>query len=72
MALSIVAIGNPGAGKSTILNGIAGAILFKSGISFGEGLTYQLDEKENSRGKFLDTPGLADNARREEAGKAIL
>ena len=71
MALSIVAIGNPGAGKSTILNGIAGEILFKSGISIGDGLTYQLDEKENSRAKFLDTPGLADNARREEAGKAI-
>ena len=71
MAASIIVIGNPGAGKSTILNGLAGEVLFKSGISIGDGLTYQLDERENSRGTFFDTPGLADNTHREAAGKAI-
>ena len=71
MAASIIVIGNPGAGKSTILNGLAGEVLFKSGISIGDGLTYQLDERENARGTFFDTPGLADNTHREAAGKAI-
>ena len=50
---SIIVIGNPGAGKSTILNGLAGEVLFESGISIGDGLTYQLDERENARGTFL-------------------
>ena len=31
MATSIIAIGNPGAGKSTILNSLAGERIFKSG-----------------------------------------
>ena len=71
MAAKIIVIGNPGAGKSTILNGLAGEILFKSGISIGDGMTYQLDERENERGTFFDTPGLADNTLREAAGNAI-
>lgn len=68
---SIIAIGNPGAGKSTILNALAGEVLFKSGISFGHGLTYQLDERKNNRGTFFDTPGLSDDTYREVARKAI-
>ena len=71
MATSIIVIGNPGAGKSTILNGLAGEVLFTSGISLGNGLTYQLDEKRNEKGIFFDTPGLADDTHRESAGKAI-
>jgi len=71
MAVSIVAIGNPGVGKSTTLNALAGEHLFNSGISFGSGMTYQLDERINSRGRFFDTPGLADDTYREAAGKAI-
>ena len=71
MAVSIVAIGNPGVGKSTTLNALAGEHLFNSGISFGSGMTYQLDERTNSRGRFFDTPGLADDTYREAAGQAI-
>ena len=71
MAASIIVIGNPGAGKSTILNSLAGENLFKSGVSIGDGLTYQLDERENYRGTFYDTPGLADNTHRKAAGIAI-
>ena len=67
----IIAIGNPGAGKSTFLNALAGETVFKSGINIGSGLTYQLDVKINDKGKFLDTPGLADEELRKEAGKAI-
>ena len=71
MVTSIIVIGNPGAGKSTILNGLAEEVLFTSGISLGSGLTYQLDEKRNEKGIFFDTPGLADDTHREAAGKAI-
>ena len=71
MAASIIVIGNPGAGKSTVLNGLAREILFKSGISLGNGLTYQLDERKNEEGTFFDTPGLADDTHREAAGEAI-
>ena len=67
----IIAVGNPGAGKSTLLNSLGGEVLFKSGLNIGGGLTYQLDEKKNKNGHFLDTPGLADESLRKEAGKAI-
>ena len=67
----IIAVGNPGSGKSTVLNSLAGTVLFKSGVSFGRGLTYQLDEVENKNGYFLDTPGLADEELRKQAGEAI-
>ena len=67
----MIAIGNPGAGKSTVLNSLSGEVLFESGISIGCGLTYQLDEKANSRGVYFDTPGLADNKLRAKAGQAI-
>ena len=36
-------IGNPGTGKSTILNGLIGRLAFKSGVSYGSGMTYQFD-----------------------------
>ena len=91
--VGIIAIGNPGAGKSTILNSLAEEVLFKvwiknlcfgfefflthmscifqSGYSVGSGLTFQLDIRENKNGKFFDTPGLADEEKRKQAGKAI-
>jgi hypothetical protein len=71
MVTSIIAIGNPGAGKSTILNALAGERIFKSGISFGQGLTYELDKGSNIRGNFYDTPGLADDSLRKKAAEAI-
>ena len=67
----IIAVGNPGAGKSTILNSLAEEVLFKSGVSVGKGMTYKLDEAENKNGHFLDTPGLADEELRKKAGEAI-
>lgn len=40
---TFLVIENPGVGKSTILNGLLGGPLFRSGLSFGRGMTYQLD-----------------------------
>ena len=77
---SIIAIGNPGSGKSTTLNYLAQKFVFKSGPSIGSGLTYKLDEEEVrvtcSNGKtvqitFYDTPGLNDAGKRVAAGEAI-
>ena len=68
---SLLFVGNPGSGKSTCLNSLAQEHLFKSGESYGGGLTYQLDKKIRGRVQYIDTPGLADKKLREEAGKAI-
>ena len=64
-------IGNPGTGKSTLANCVANQFLFKSGVSLGHGLTFQLDLKEHKGITYLDTPGLADIKLREQAAKAI-
>ena len=71
MSVKIIAVGNPGAGKSALLNSLGGEVLFKSGVNFGGGITYKLDEKKNENGHFLDTPGLADEGLRKAAGEAI-
>ena len=69
---AIIAVGNPGAGKSTTLNYLAGEVLFKSGDSFGGGLTSELNVGVSRDFEiFYDTPGLADLTLRKAAGKAI-
>ncbi len=65
-------IGNPGVGKSTLLNGLVGQAVFKSGVSFGEGLTKILQLHESRPGRWYgDTPGLADTAMRQKAAEEI-
>ena len=65
-------VGNPGTGKSTLLNGLAQKVLFKNGMSFGEGMTQTLQMAEIADGKFLgDTPGLFDVSLRKQAAEAI-
>ena len=70
---AIIAVGNPGAGKSTTLNYLAGEVLFKSGDSYGGGLTNEMTAavSRDSKWKLYDTPGLADLGLRKAAGKAI-
>ena len=68
---SVIAIGNPGAGKSAILNALASQIIFRSGLSVGKGLTYKLEQRVVGDIKFCDTPGLADVRQKVEAGIAI-
>ena len=60
--VNILLIGNPRVGKSTILNGLIMKPHFKSGISFGAGLTYQLDiyKPPGQSITYMDTPGLDD------------
>jgi len=67
-----VFVGNPGTGKSTILNGIAGKVLFEAGISIGRGCTKRLQVEEvEGKGIFMDTPGLDDTQLRQQAAEAI-
>jgi GTP-binding protein EngB required for normal cell division len=64
-------VGNPGTGKSTILNGFAGKALFKSGPAFGKGKTKVLQKETVGLNTFMDTPGLADIKMREQAAQEI-
>ena len=66
-------MGNPGSGESCILNAIAGELLFRSGVSVGEGLTDFFDVKTARGTKYCDTPGLSecDKTRLKLAGEEI-
>jgi len=69
----IIFCGNPGVGKSSIASSISG-IQFKSGVSFGSGLTVDLTWNEAPalpNFRFADTPGLADMKLKENAAQAI-
>lgn len=64
-------VGNPGAGKSTLANAVAQEPLFKSGLSFGGGLTNGLDVQWMGNTVLVDTPGLDDPELRQQACEAI-
>ena len=66
-------IGNPGVGKSALLNCILGEGKFESGLSVGTGLTSVCQIAFNQRdGIFYgDTPGLYDIKKLEEAAEEI-
>jgi len=65
-------IGNPGTGKSTLLNSLIRQVLFKSGVSLGRGLTQILQVEMDQYGnKWIDTPGLQDIEMRQKAATEI-
>ncbi|RLN44243.1 hypothetical protein BBJ29_006318 [Phytophthora kernoviae] len=64
-------IGNPGTGKSTLINCLIGNQVFRSGVSWGDGLTRDFQRFESNGIAYMDTPGLADRNIIELAAKAI-
>ncbi len=67
----VVFAGNPGVGKSFILNSLIGQVTFKSGINIGEGMTKVLERYDASDYVYFDTPGLDDISIREQAALEI-
>jgi len=73
---NIIFLGNPGSGKSTWLNNLAGRredgeIKFQAGVKHGSRLTTALQAEETDGVIYSDTPGLADPAIRERAAEEI-
>ena len=64
-------IGNPGVGKSTLINCLAEQRLFDCGISIGAGMTAKLESKKHGDIVYMDTPGLSDVKLRKVAAEAI-
>ena len=73
--LDVILIGNPGAGKSTILSSLSGQH-FECGVSFGKGLTTELQMEDDKAGRnirWCDTAGFGDACvvQAEMAAKSI-
>jgi hypothetical protein len=66
-----VFLGNPGTGKSTLINCLLGANKVKSGLSWGGGLTQGYQQFEKDDIVYMDTPGLADQTIESQAARSI-
>lgn len=64
-------IGNPGVGKSTLINSIIGRRVAQADVSPGAGLTTKSSIYKHDGNYFMDTPGLADISLRDQAAKEI-
>lgn len=64
--MHVILVGNPGVGKSLILNAVIGYSFFRSGVCLGTGLTRTLDVFRTPDGThYIDTPGLDDVSSRD-------
>ncbi|OWZ24250.1 hypothetical protein PHMEG_000729 [Phytophthora megakarya] len=64
-------MGNPGTGKSTLINCLVGSPIFDSGLSYGGGMTKNFQARTHENVRYMDTPGLADRNIQEMAASAI-
>jgi len=61
MPVKVIAVGNPGAGKSSFGNCLLGRVGFHADASdTGGGVTTSMSEASNSKYRYVDVPGLAD------------
>lgn len=67
----IIVVGDPGTGKSLILNSLYGSTVFCSGMAVVRGLTQSLQTVEAGGVRYSDTPGLDDVESKEAAAAAI-
>jgi len=67
---NVILVGNPGVGKSTILNSLMGEARFRSGVS-ASGVTEILQSQDFMGIKYVDTPGLDEYKKRKQAGEEI-
>lgn len=67
----LIFVGNPGSGKSTLINSLIGRQVAASGTSWGSGLTRKMQAYRHNRRLYVDTPGLADGIAREQSAKEI-
>ncbi|KAG7375735.1 hypothetical protein PHYPSEUDO_015399, partial [Phytophthora pseudosyringae] len=64
-------LGNPGTGKSTLINCLIGRPVFKAGVAYGGGLTDFFQKYEHNGILYMDTPGLADRKLMKKAAASI-
>ncbi|KAG3115752.1 hypothetical protein PI124_g8350 [Phytophthora idaei] len=64
-------LGNPGTGKSTLINCLTGRATFTSGLKFGGGLTQFFQKQIYNGVVYMDTPGLGDRSIQRQAAEAI-
>lgn len=73
---TLLFIGNPGVGKSTLINSIMRKVQFRAGVSLGAGLTKNFDivnfkAPDGQEFRIADTVGLSDVELRKEAAASI-